>query len=165
MTLIKSFREELDQEAVTSRKMLSRIPADNLDWRPHRKNWTIRELAMHIAEIPGWIDSVLNTTQLDFATVNYQPPVVNTPNEIMVCYENTLNQAKNALNDEAEFKLNDLWTLRTADKIHMSASKKDMVRHCINQQIHHRAQLGMYLRLLDVPIPGSYGPSADEQAL
>lgn len=119
--------------------MFSRIPPENLNWRSHPKNWTLGELAIHLAEIPGWIDSVLNYAELDFATINFQPPLVETPEDILLSYENALILAKSALVDAAESKLNELWTLRTADKILMSSSKKGIVRHCLSQQIHHRA--------------------------
>lgn len=162
MTLLEFFKQELEQEAATSRKMLARIPAKHLDWRPHAKSWTLSQLAMHIAEIPGWIESVLDHPELDFATAEYQPPTVQTPDDISNHFELSMQRAQASLNSASERQLDEPWTMRTGDIVHISSNKRDMVRHCLSQEIHHRAQLGVYLRLLDVPIPGSYGPSADE---
>ncbi len=120
MSMISMYLKELEQESLTTRKMLSIIPNDKYDWQPHPKSMTIRSLATHIAELPTWINLALTTEELDFAAAPYNP------------------------------------------EIFMKQSKAETVHHSLCQIIHHRAQLGVCLRLLDVPIPGSYGPSADE---
>lgn len=162
MNLIKNFLKELEHEAQTTKKMLSRIPDDKFGWRPHPKSMDIKTLATHIAELPGWIVMTLNTDGLDFAVHPYSPPDVNRTSELLELLETSLVDARANLSKAEDKDLVPDWTLRTGDIIHVVSSKEDMIRMTISQIIHHRAQLGVYLRLLDIPIPGSYGPSADE---
>lgn len=162
MTFIESFLKELDTEAITTRKMLERVPANKFDWKPHERSMTLRQLSTHVAEIPGWLESVLHSDGMDFATMEYKPVPINTNEALLKHYEESLAKGKAALQKATEKQLNEIWTMRTADKIHAAEPKRDMTRHCFCQVVHHRAQLGVYLRLLDIPIPGIYGPSADD---
>jgi uncharacterized damage-inducible protein DinB len=162
MSLIKIFLNELEQEAVTTRKMLKIVPNDKYDWRPHPKSMTIRALATHIAEIPGWIEHGLTNDGLDFAKTPYKPKVINNTKELLEMLEESLSKGKSQLVEKNEDKLNGRWVMRNGDVVLMDLSKAEVIRHSFCQLIHHRAQLGVYLRLLDIPIPGSYGPSADE---
>ncbi len=162
MSLIKMFLNELELEAVTTRKMLQIVPNDKYDWRPHPKSMTIRALTAHIAEIPGWISHSLTHDGLDFAKEPYTPPVINNTDELLALLEQNISSAKSQLTEENESILNDRWIMRNGEEIWMDLSKAEVIRHSLSQLIHHRAQLGVFLRLLDIPIPGSYGPSADE---
>ena len=162
MTFTQSFLNELESESKTTRKMLERVPADKYDWKPHEKSMTLRQLATHVAEIPGWINMVLNTSELDFAKSAYNPVVINNTDELLAHFEKSYAEGKEALQKANDKQLEDTWTMRSGDKIHFSSAKLEMIRHCFCQEVHHRAQLGVYLRLLNIPIPGSYGPSADE---
>lgn len=162
MILIKNFLKELEQEAQTTRKMLSRIPDDKFSWKPHEKSMDIKALATHIAELPTWVGMALNTDGLDFAASPYAPVDVNRTSELLDFLENSLADARKNLENAKDDDLNPEWTLRTGDTIHFVSSKYDVIRMVFSQIIHHRAQLGVYLRLLNIPIPGSYGPSADE---
>ncbi|MCE7921653.1 MAG: DinB family protein [Haliscomenobacteraceae bacterium CHB4] len=162
MTMIQMFLKELEQEALISRKMLSRIPDDKYDWRPHPKSMNIRSLATHIAELPTWITMTLTTDELDFASNPYKPLEINNTTELMAYFEKCLADGRTQLVDENEKHLNENWTLREGDAIYSVSPKMDVIRMTLNQIVHHRAQLGVFLRLLDVPIPGSYGPSADD---
>jgi len=152
----------MEQEAQTTRNMLSRVPDDKYDWAPHPKSMTIRRLATHIAELPTWVSMALTTDELDFATAPYNPEPVNNTAELMTYFERSLENGKSQLIPENESKLDENWTLRSGDQIFSVSSKAEVIRMALNQVVHHRAQLGVFLRLLDVPIPGSYGPSADE---
>lgn len=162
MQIIPLLSKELDMEAATTRKMLSRIPDDKFDWKPHEKSMTIRQLATHIAEIPGWIAMAFNTSELDFAKGDYKPTVVNNTEEVLNILEQSVTSAKQGFENAKEEDLLPTWTMRNGDQVYMVLSKYEVIRHAFAQLIHHRAQMGVFLRLLDVPIPGSYGPSADE---
>jgi uncharacterized damage-inducible protein DinB len=163
MTIISLFIKELEEEAITTRKMLSRIPTDKLDWRPHPKSMDIRALAGHIATLPSWITMTFTSDGLDFATSPYTPPKINSTADILEIFEADLVNGRTQLVESNAHLLDKTWTLRNGDMILSERPKVDIVRMTLSQIIHHRAQMGVYLRLLDVPIPGSYGPSADEQ--
>lgn len=162
MTIIPLLLKELDQEAQTTRKMLQRVPADKFGWKPHEKSMTMQQLTVHIAELPGWIEMAMNTLELDFASQPYAPTTVSSTEELLEVFEKSLASGKGALEKAQEDDLLPEWTLRSGDQIFMVLTKYEVVRHALAQLIHHRAQLGVYLRLLNIPIPGSYGPSADE---
>ena len=164
MTILQNFLQELEQETVTTRKMLSRIPEDQYDYRPHEKSMRLRDLAGHIAELPGWASMAFATTELDFATSPYSPPGFQNNAELLEFLEKSVAGAEAALKNAAEEDLSPEWILRNGDEVLMKTTKAGVVRMALSQIIHHRAQLGVYLRLLNVPIPGSYGPSADEQS-
>lgn len=165
MSLIQMLLTEMDQEANTTRKMLERIPDDKYDWQPHPKSMTIQKLATHIAELPAWVALTLHTDELDFATTPYEPSTVDNTTDVLHFFEQSLAEGKASLSQATEEQLEPIWILRTGNEIHSQTTKGEMVRIAYSQIVHHRAQLGVYLRLLNIPIPGSYGPSADEQGL
>jgi uncharacterized damage-inducible protein DinB len=165
MAQIQSLLNEMEREAQTTRKMLSRIPNDKFDWQPHQKSMNIRRLATHIAELPSWVKMALTTDELDFAKSAYNPPVINSTGDLLNYFEECLQEGKSQLEKATEEKLAEPWTLRNGETIYSTEPKGDVIRMAYCQTVHHRAQLGVYLRLLDVPIPGSYGPSADEQSM
>lgn len=162
MPIIPLLLKEMEQEAQTTRKMLSIIPDDKYDWKPHPKSMTLRQLSTHIAELPTWVSMVVNTSELDFAANPYSPVPISNGKELLVYFEESLADGKANLEKANEAQLNDIWTLRNGDQVYHTSTKYEMLRTCFAQITHHRAQLGVCLRLLDVPIPGSYGPSADE---
>ena len=162
MELIPMLLKEMEQEAQTTRKMLGRVPADKFDWKPHEKSMTLRSLVTHVAELPEWVAMVLNTDELDFAKHAYDPKQLDSTKELSDYFEKTLFEGKASLSAAGEPELGKTWTLRNGDTIYSSSTKAEMIRTTYCQIVHHRAQLGVYLRLLNVPIPGSYGPSADE---
>ncbi|SDM60718.1 Uncharacterized damage-inducible protein DinB (forms a four-helix bundle) [Catalinimonas alkaloidigena] len=154
--------DEMDREAQTTRKMLDRVPDDKYDWQPHPKSMTVRQLATHIAELPGWVSLVLNTPELDFAASPYTPMPIRNHRELLDYFERSLAEGREQLAEANEARLSENWILREGDQVYSSSSKSDFIRTTYSQIVHHRAQLGVYLRLLDIPIPGSYGPSADD---
>jgi uncharacterized damage-inducible protein DinB len=162
MTRLSLFKNELEKEAIATRKMLAAIPDDKYDWKPHPKSMNIRQLSTHIAELPTWPGMVLNTTELDFATMDFTPPAISDTAALLQLFETSLQDGLTQLSNGKEENLDEPWTLRNGEKIYSTEPKADVIRMSISQIIHHRAQLGVFLRLLDVPIPGSYGPSADE---
>jgi uncharacterized damage-inducible protein DinB len=164
MSIIQMLLKEMNNEANTTRKMLSRVPTDKFDWKPHQKSMSLKQLATHVAELPGWVDMALNTSELDFASNPYSPVEVKDTEDLLSYFEKTLEQGKTALSAASEDQLTEMWTLRNGDQVYSTEPKADVIRMAYSQTVHHRAQLGVYLRLLDVPIPGSYGPSADEMS-
>lgn len=162
MELIPLLQKEMEQEAATTRKMLSRVPADKFDWQPHPKSMTLGRLASHIAELPGWVTMALTTTGLDFENNPYEPKPIKTNEELLAFFEESLASGREALANADINSFNDEWVLRSGDQVYSRDTKYEVIRMSYSQIIHHRAQLGVYLRLLDIPIPGSYGPSADD---
>lgn len=162
MTIIEMLLKEMDREAVTTRKMLSIVPDDKYNWKPHEKSMTIQQLATHIAELPTWVTMTLATSELDFAGSPYKPEVITNTKDLLQYFEKCLADGKAGLQKAKEEDLLPLWTLREGATIYSVEPKGDVIRMVFCQVVHHRAQLGVYLRLLNIPIPGSYGPSADE---
>jgi uncharacterized damage-inducible protein DinB len=164
MSMIEMFRKELQQESVTTRKMLERIPNDKYDWKPHEKSMSIRQLSTHIAELPTWMPMVLNTEELDFATAPYDPKQIDDTATLMDYFEQSLQEGLAGRVPENEEKVNEMWVLRSGNDIYSKTTKAQFLRITMNQITHHRAQMGVFLRLLDIPIPGTYGPSADDMS-
>jgi uncharacterized damage-inducible protein DinB len=163
MSTIIPLLKELELEAQTTRKMLERVPTAYFTWQPHKKSMTIQQLATHIAELPGWVTMAVTTDELDFAANPYKQEEIHNNGELMAYFERSLADGRNHLSEATEAVLTEPWTLRNGEDIYQVATKGEIVRMTYCQIVHHRAQLGVFLRLLDVPIPGSYGPSADEQ--
>jgi uncharacterized damage-inducible protein DinB len=161
MTFIEFFKQQFIEEAATTRKMLARIPEGQFGYKPHPKSMDMKRLATHIADLPGWIYMTFTSDEIDFAK-SYEQPVINNHEDLMNYFEKRYNEGLSTLIPENEKLLNKPWTLRNGDKIYSTDPKIEILRMSFSQQIHHRAQLGVYLRLLNIPIPGSYGPSADE---
>ncbi len=159
--IIPALLRELEAEAVTTRKMLALVPDDRHSWQPHPKSMTLSALAVHLADIPRWVDLALNTEVLDFAETPYVPAPIKNNADLLEVFEKAYAQGHAALADAPESKLLGSWTMRHGEQVLAALTKYETIRHSFAQTIHHRAQLGVYLRLLEIPIPGSYGPSAD----
>jgi len=162
MSQIEMLLKELDQEAQTTRSMLERVPATRFDWQPHKKSMTLQRLATHVAELPAWVAMAVTTDELDFANNPYAPVVVNNTGELLDYFEASVANGRQELARATDEKLAENWTLRNGDQVYQVTTKAEVIRMAYCQIVHHRAQLGVFLRLLDIPIPGSYGPSADE---
>ncbi len=163
MSTLNEFLEELNSESIVTRKMLMLIPEDQKDYKPHVKSMSMSILAQHIAELPGWATMAFNTEEFDFAKEAYTPKVWNDNQELLALFDQSLSGAQEALKNAKEEDLLPSWILRNGGQILVETTKGGLVRLALSQTIHHRAQLGVYLRLLDIPIPGTYGPSADDQ--
>ena len=163
MDIIKLVKQELAQEAVTTRKFLALVPFDKTDWAPHEKSMKLMPLATHIVEIVGWPEIMLNTEKLDFAAGDYKPLHFTSREELKAKLDEFYAKSQNALNQLSEDGLNGKWAMYMGDQLLADFTKYSAIRHALNQLTHHRAQLGVYYRLNDIPVPGSYGPSADEQ--
>ncbi|RZK40468.1 MAG: DinB family protein [Pedobacter sp.] len=162
MNIIELLLTEMERESNTTRKMLSLVPMNKLGWTPHQKSMTMRSLATHVAELFSWVELGLNTDELDFAVTPYEQVSVENTQDLLLLFEKSYTEGRNALAVTKDSDLTGKWVLRNADEIYATMTKYEIIRHTFSQIIHHRAQLGVYLRLLDIPIPGSYGPSADD---
>jgi uncharacterized damage-inducible protein DinB len=164
MNIAEKFLSELKQEAVTTRKILEAVPIEKGDWRPHVKNFSLLQLAAHVAELPNYLYTTISQDELDFAKSDYKPATPASNKELLAIFEKNLKNAEDALANCSDEEMGKNWTMRSGDTIFFSSPKVSVIRGlCLNHLIHHRAQLGLYLRLLDVPVPGSYGPTADEK--
>ena len=162
MNIIELLLKELKEETAITRKMLECIPNHIYDWQPHTKSMTVRRLATHIADLPNWIPMALNTTELDFATADWKEEVINSTEELLACFDRSVTNSLANLGKATEEQLQQQWIMRSGEQIYVQATKYEFIRITLGQIIHHRAQMGVFLRLLDIPIPGAYGPSADE---
>ncbi len=162
MDIIKLLQNELTQEAVTTRKFLALVPFDKPDYAPHEKSMKMIALATHIADLSSWPKLGVETDELDFATAPYNPPKVDNNEQLIAVFDKGIAESLASLAEIEEAFLEKPWVLRTGDQIHAEMTKYELIRVSLNQITHHRAQLGVYLRLLNIPIPGSYGPSADD---
>lgn len=164
MDIVRVLKHELTQEAETTRKFLALVPFDKGDWAPHEKSMKMLDLATHIADLTSWPKLGVETDELDFATAPYNPAKVENNEQLVALMDKGLTESIESLSEVEEAFLERPWVLRTGDQIHAEMTKYGLIRVALNQITHHRAQLGVYLRLLNIPIPGSYGPSADEKS-
>lgn len=155
--------KELEQEANASFKMLAKVPADKLDWQPHPKSMTLGKLAGHIAEIHGWIKYCIEREVMDFGIEKWEPTKADDGEGFVALTKDFTTMSVEALKlADDDTILNKRWVMKYHGQVIMDFSKYEAIRHSLAQMIHHRAQLGVFLRLLDIPIPGTYGPSADD---
>ena len=164
MKIIEFLLKELEQEAQITRKFLALVPFDKAEWAPHEKSMKMMPLSTHIAELPSWISLGLTTEELDFATAPYEPIVVNNTQDLLAVFEKSYEQAKTELTKATEEVLTERWVLRNGEQMLGDMDKYGIIRIAFNQTTHHRAQLGVYFRLLGIAVPSSYGPSADDQS-
>jgi uncharacterized damage-inducible protein DinB len=164
MRINESFLNELKEEEKATKKLLERVPEKSLTWKPHEKSFTLARLASHVAELPGWISAILDFDELDFGKINYTPPeILKTADLIKIHNENVAKAIKSLENSKDE-EFSKLWTLKRGDTVFFSRPKSEVLKSFSYSHLyHHRGQLTVYLRLLDVPLPGIYGPTADEQ--
>lgn len=154
---------DLDGELATTRRMLERVPDGNNDWRPHPKSRSLGELASHLAELPGFAIMMMTQNELDALAPRPPQPPVSTTAERVKMFDHLSGQMKSMMEEMTWDKANQTWTLRAGDKVALKAARSTVMRTAfVTHSAHHRAQLGVYLRILDIPVPWSYGRSADE---
>jgi len=164
MDTLSQLKSELEGEFQTTKKFIERFPEGKNDYAPHEKSMKMMPLATHLVEVFEWPNTILKTSELDFAKGDYKPTVLSTRDELMKKLEEDYQSAKTALENSTEEDLNPSWTIKNDGHELASWSKYGAIRHALNQITHHRAQLGVYYRLNNIPLPGSYGPSADQQS-
>lgn len=155
---------DLESELATTRRMLERVPNGNSDWRPHAKSRTLGELATHLAQLPGF--GLMMATRNEFDGLAARPPEPRfaTSAERVRMFDELSTQLRAILQQMTWDQANAAWKLRLGDKVVANAPRAQILRTVfVTHSAHHRAQLGVYLRLLDTPVPWSYGRSADEE--
>jgi uncharacterized damage-inducible protein DinB len=159
--LTTAFIDELTREAQTTQRVLERVPEDKLTWRPHPKSMSLGQLALHIAQVPGMVAELINETPRE--APKFVQPEANSKAEILSALDTQLAHAQSRLASWGDGGLMNEWNLKNRDRTLMTVPRIGMVRSImLNHWYHHRGQLSVYLRLLDVPVPSIYGPSADE---
>lgn len=154
---------DLEHELRVTRSLLERVPDDRLDWKPHEKSFSLGSLAAHVANLPYWITSTLQSDFFDLTGVTHRAPVADRA-ELLELFEQRAAEARAALAAVDDADLLRPWELRMGEKVLQRMSRLAVIRGMgISHFIHHRGQLSVYLRLLDVPLPPMYGPSADER--
>lgn len=163
MSIAQSLLPEFDHEFATLRKTLERVPDGKSDYAPHTKSMPMGKLSGHLAELPGWVNATLEADELDFAKMDYKPFVPANTAELLEALDAAVAKARPVLAAASDADMMKPWTLKQGDKVFFTMPKVAVLRSFVmNHMIHHRAQLGVYLRLNDVPVPSTYGPSADE---
>jgi uncharacterized damage-inducible protein DinB len=167
MSLGQSLLPEFDHEMAGTRRTLERVPEDRLFWRPHERSMTLGGLASHLAHLPSWIAYTVERDSLDVAPVGQPPlrqPEMTSQKALLEHFDGHVAEGRARLADASDDTLLGPWTLLGGGKPYFTMPRIAVLRSFVmSHNVHHRAQLGVYLRLLDLPVPGLYGPSADEQ--
>ena len=168
MALSDSLLPEFDHEMANTRKTLERVPEEKFDWRPHEKSMTLGGLTTHLANLPSWVSHGINLDELDIAPGGnpFRVEQVQSRAEALDNFDRNVAAARAAIAGASDEHLFKHWSLLSNGRTVMTLPRVAVLRSFVmNHMIHHRAQLGVYLRLNDVPVPSLYGPSADEGAL
>lgn len=163
MILSEILSNEFAHEAKTTRRMLERLPADKLDWRPHAKSFTAIGLASHIVECLGWTETILTQDDLDIDPATYRPYQATSVDGLLERFDDRVAAGQRALAAVTDADLEQPWSFKIMGRVRWEKPKAAVIRDfTLSHLIHHRGQLSVYLRLLDVPVPGAYGPTADD---
>lgn len=166
MALSQALLPEFDNEMALTRKTLERVPDDKWDWAPHTKSMTLGRLATHLAEAPGWAIPTIGQSELDLSPPGappYQPVTTANRAEALAMFDKNIGAARAAIAGASNEHLFQNWSLLMGGKAMFTMPRAAVIRGMVmNHIIHHRGQLSVYLRLLDIPVPSIYGPSADE---
>ena len=166
MALSASMLPEFDHETANTRRVLERVPGDRFAWRPHPKSWTMGELATHVANLPTWTGRSIEQDSLDISPAGGPPPrtvAAASTAELLQRFDANAAAARASLAGASDSTLLGTWTLLAGGAKVFTMPRVAVLRSFVmNHLIHHRAQLCLYLRLNDVPVPGLYGPSADD---
>ncbi|MFL5576376.1 MAG: DinB family protein [Gemmatimonadaceae bacterium] len=152
---------EFDQEMSVTRRLLERVPTDRGEWRPHAKSFPLGHLAQLVARMPGWLPAMLREPHIDLASsrgYSFEPTEA-----LLAEFDANVSAARVALDSATAADLEGSWSLRHGENVLLTQSRGTAVRTHLHHMIHHRAQLGVYLRLNDIPVPSMYGPTADER--
>jgi uncharacterized damage-inducible protein DinB len=154
---------ELQMEAASTRKILERVPTDKNDWKPHEKSMKLGNLANHVAELPGWVAFTMGADGLDVSTMDYKPVISTSTEQLLAKLDENVAKAVGALENASDEDFSKPWTLRNGSHVIFTMPKAAVIRSmAYSHHYHHRGQLSVYLRLMDIPVPGMYGPSYDD---
>ena len=160
---MESIMNEFREEAGVTKRILERVPPDKLDWKPHAKSMSVGQLAMHLASVPGRIAQSLQQDQVEINPENFNPPPPKNMGEILATFDSSCKTAEAFLAGLTQQSALANWSLIVGGKAAFSKPRAAVIRSImLNHSYHHRGQLSVYLRLLDVPVPIIYGRSADE---
>lgn len=163
MTLLSFFQNELETITRGNLKIIQRIPGDKLLWKPHEKSMTLGRLGQHLAELPHWMNRITESDHFDFVLSGYQAPAPPTSlKEIIALHDKKYKAAEAALMQAGALDLDAPWEVRRNGQVLAKTPRHQAIERQLQHMVHHRGQFTVYLRLLDVPVPGFYGPSADE---
>ncbi len=166
MTVLELLKTEFEYEMTSTRKVLERVPADKFAWRPHAKSMSLARLASHVATLPMWASTMVDEGPEDGEEVAVLEPACPTSSaELLACFERSACQGRDYLYGLSDDDLARPWTLLVREQDVCAMTRAEVLRMAImNHLAHHRGQLIVYLRMLDVPVPGIYGPSADDES-
>jgi uncharacterized damage-inducible protein DinB len=163
MRIAEILIQDFDPELVSTRRTLERIPENDPQWRPHEKSMPIGRLALHVARLPEFCTRILTTPELNMAKEKWPDFTFQSTAHLLSELERSSAEAKSHLAASSDEDLQAKWKLSFGDRVIVDAPRMVLYRTMfLNHIVHHRAQLGVYLRLLNIPVPGLYGPSADE---
>jgi len=168
MQLANQLVLEFKQETKNTRKVLERVTESIWNWRPHHKSWTMGELATHIANVPSWTNMTISNDSMNIDPDNSSQKTVPAQSlqEVLNRFDKNCQEAESALAQSSDEHLFKPWTMQTGEKVLFTMPRLNVLRNfIINHLIHHRAQLCVYLRLNDIPVPAIYGPSADDSGI
>jgi uncharacterized damage-inducible protein DinB len=161
MSIAETLLPEFDQEMATTRRVLERVPSDKAQWKPHEKSFAIGHLAQLLSWMPGWITNTLRQTELNLAGgAGYS---FESSETLLALFDKNVREAREGLSQTKDADFDVPWSLKMGDRVLFTAQRGAVVRQHINHLVHHRGQMTVYLRLLDVPVPSIYGPTADEK--
>ena len=161
MSFAAEFLPEFETEMATTRRLLERVPSDRGTWKPHEKSFSIGHLAQLVSLMPGWITGTLRDDHIDLAAGGAY--TYETTETLLGVFDRAVAAAREAIAATDDATLGDPWSLRMGDRVIFTLPRSVVVRQNLNHLIHHRGQLSVYLRLLDIPVPSIYGPTADER--
>ena len=163
MKILQTLAEEFKHEAAITRRVLERLPEASFGWKPHEKSMPAARLASHIAEIPGWITPALDQDELVFDPATHKPWIASTSAELLAKFDGNVAAGLACMGRHPDTVLRKMWSLKSPTETFLTIPKAAVMRgFVLSHLIHHRGQLSVYLRLLNVPVPSIYGPSADE---
>lgn len=161
MSIAEMMVPEFDQEMATTRRLLERVPTDRGTWKPHPKSFALGHLAQLVATMPGWLTSTLTKPEIDLAaSAGYSFEQTDT---LLAQFDIHVREARAALQATTDEDMSISWSLKRGELVLLTLPRGAAVRQHLNHLIHHRGQLSVYLRLVDVPLPSIYGPTADER--
>ena len=167
MAIRDAFLPEFDHEMALTRKTLERVPEGRPDWKPHDKSMSMGQLAGHLADVPGYAIVTIQTDSFDLEKEgkNYQPTKMISRRQLLEAFDKNVAAARAAIASATDETMQKVWKMSAGDHVIFNLPRAAVLRSMIlNHTIHHRAQMGVYLRLNNVPVPSIYGPSADEQS-
>jgi uncharacterized damage-inducible protein DinB len=160
MTISETLLPEFDEEMATTRRVLERVPDDRPDWKPHPKSFSIAHLAQLICGMPGWIGQTLTSTELDLAAGSGYSN--QSTRVLLEAFDENVRSSREAIKAAGDADYDVPWSLKMKGNVLFTLPRRAVVRQHISHLSHHRGQMSVYLRLLDVPVPSIYGPTADE---